>query len=202
MQSTSENRPSHESTSNFDTLTCPPINLPPNERVQQVMSMYAAAALALAKHRPNNEKGRSQRKHGNYSLPLSQLHCQHLVEIDEEPKLRRNRTAFNDNQLEKLERCFQVCQYPTVAVRDKLAKETGLPEAKIQVWYKNRRAKHRKHLRNLPTDENGLDGIKVQAPYEASLNATRESLHACHSLQTTGSSNLLFWHFVFSSIIS
>lgn len=58
-----------------------------------------------------------------------------LVDIEEEPKLRRNRTAFNENQLDKLETCFQVCQYPTVAVRDRLAKETGLPESKIQVSF-------------------------------------------------------------------
>jgi homeobox protein prophet of Pit-1 len=96
------------------------------------------------------------------------------VEVEEEPKLRRNRTAFNDKQLDKLERCFQLCQYPTVAVRDKLAKETGLPEAKIQVWYKNRRAKHRKHLRNLPSDENNSDEVKVQASYEPSFSAMRE----------------------------
>ncbi|KAI6176382.1 Diencephalon/mesencephalon homeobox protein 1-B [Aphelenchoides bicaudatus] len=103
------------------------------------------------------EKSRGQRKQ---------------VIVEEEPKLRRNRTAFNDSQLDKLERCFQSCQYPTVAIRDRLARETGLPESKIQVWYKNRRAKHRKHLRNLPADDSINDEITKSHPSsdEPSLN--------------------------------
>uniref|UniRef100_F1LF79 Visual system homeobox 1 n=1 Tax=Ascaris suum TaxID=6253 RepID=F1LF79_ASCSU len=72
---------------------------------------------------------------------------------NEEKKLRRNRTAFTENQLEELEKCFQNCQYPDVNVREKLAKETQLPESRIQVWFKNRRAKHRKRLRNVPSSE-------------------------------------------------
>lgn len=84
-----------------------------------LLSSYTAVALALAKHRPNGEKTRAQRKQGNY--------CSNVVVfasgvVEEEPKLRRNRTAFNDNQLDKLESCFQSCQYPTVAIRDRLAK--------------------------------------------------------------------------------
>uniref|UniRef100_A0A0M3HTN8 Homeobox domain-containing protein n=1 Tax=Ascaris lumbricoides TaxID=6252 RepID=A0A0M3HTN8_ASCLU len=51
---------------------------------------------------------------------------------NEEKKLRRNRTAFTENQLEELEKCFQNCQYPDVNVREKLAKETQLPESRIQ----------------------------------------------------------------------
>lgn len=53
---------------------------------------------------------------------------------NEEKKLRRNRTAFTENQLEELEKCFQNCQYPDVNVREKLAKETQLPESRIQVF--------------------------------------------------------------------
>lgn len=33
---------------------------------QDMLLSYTAAALALAKHRPNNEKSRAQRKSGKY----------------------------------------------------------------------------------------------------------------------------------------
>jgi len=66
---------------------------------------------------------------------------------DECPQFRRSRTAFEGMQLEKMEKVFQVNQYPELHTRAELTELTGLSDARIQTWFSNRRAKWRRTSR-------------------------------------------------------
>lgn len=72
-------------------------------------------------------------------------------------KLQRNRTSFSPAQIEALEREFEESHYPDGSTREKLAQRISLPEARIQVWFSNRRAKFRREdkLRSMSASAQG-----------------------------------------------
>ncbi len=57
---------------------------------------------------------------------------------------RRQRAVYSDTQLFLLEQHFQKSQYPSAHTREELAQALSVGVERVEVWFKNRRAKERR----------------------------------------------------------
>ncbi|XP_048120883.1 dharma [Alosa alosa] len=79
-----------------------------------------------------------------------QMCCPHAVN----PRHRsRMRTVFTECQTKQLDHLFSMTDYPSVEARAELARNTGLTEETVRVWFKNRRARRKRQNTRVKSPE-------------------------------------------------
>uniref|UniRef100_A0A2K6JS26 Homeobox domain-containing protein n=1 Tax=Rhinopithecus bieti TaxID=61621 RepID=A0A2K6JS26_RHIBE len=81
-----------------------------------------------------NERSRQLRQHRRESRPWPGKGGQQ--------EDRRKRNAVTRSQIALLLQALEQDGFPGIATREEMARETGLPESRIQIWFQNRRVRH------------------------------------------------------------
>nr|XP_012421523.1 PREDICTED: double homeobox protein A [Odobenus rosmarus divergens] len=97
---------------------------------------------------------------------------------------RRCRTSYTSSQLHTLIEAFMNNPYPGIDTREQLAKETGIPESRVQIWFQNRRSRFHVQRKREPDDqdseqrqdqEQNLWDERVQVSFKRSVRKSKQA---------------------------
>ncbi|XP_048192777.1 double homeobox protein 4C-like [Perognathus longimembris pacificus] len=106
---------------------------------------------------------RLKRLESKHSFRENQPQRQDKVQF--KTQARRTRTHFTRCQTSILMHAFNKNRFPGIATRETLARQTGIPESRIQTWFQNRRSRHPGQSRGGPVASLPLQELQHQDKY-------------------------------------